>query len=442
MACIRKRRGRYVVDYRDAAGIRRWLTCETRREADAALARVLREAGQETRPTVDPAITVADYATHWLASIAASVKAGTLKPRTAAHYAAMLNRHLLPALGRRRVRDLDRGRVKALLVQKLDTDLAPATVSIIHRTLRAMLSAAVDDGVLLANPAARLGRALRIVPSKAARQEEIKAMTRAQVSAFLAEAERHAPRWYPLLLLLARTGLRIGEALAVQWDDVDLAGRTVRVARALGDNGVDLDTPKSGHGRDVDLSAQLVATLRALDTATKARALRTGQPQPVWVFPSEASTPLDPHNVRRAFRRMLKRAALPPHFTPHCLRHTFASILIADGAPIAYVQRQLGHASIQLTVDTYGKWLPMAGKGTVDRLDDPGGEASGSKAVAKSDATYSEGRTTPWKVRETAVRSGGYEVGRVGLEPTTRCLKATPEPGQDTLSDCFLDETD
>ena len=80
---------------------------------------------------------------------------------------------------------------------------------------------------------------------------------------------------------------------------------------------------------------------------------------------------LDPHNVRRAFRRVLKHAALPPHFIPHCLRHTFASLLIASGKPIVYVQRQLGqHALITLTVDTYGKWLPMADKNAVDSLDD------------------------------------------------------------------------
>jgi integrase len=91
----------------------------------------------------------------------------------------------------------------------------------------------------------------------------------------------------------------------------------------------------------------------------------------VWVFPAQTGELLDPHNVRRAVRRVLKLAKLPPHFTPHCLRHTFASLLIAAGKPIVYVQRQLGHASITLTVDTYGKWLPMADKGAVDSLDDP-----------------------------------------------------------------------
>jgi len=96
-----------------------------------------------------------------------------------------------------------------------------------------MLSSAIDDGVIEANPAARLGRTLRLTPSKATHQEEIKAMTRDQLIAFLAKARIAEPKWFPLFLLLARTGLRIGEALALQWDDVDLAGTNLRVARAL-----------------------------------------------------------------------------------------------------------------------------------------------------------------------------------------------------------------
>jgi integrase len=61
---------------------------------------------------------------------------------------------------------------------------------------------------------------------------------------------------------------------------------------------------------------------------------------------------------------------LPAHFTPHGLRHSFASILLSEGVSPAYVQRMLGHASIRLPVDLYGKWLPMTNTAAVDRLDD------------------------------------------------------------------------
>jgi hypothetical protein len=94
-----------------------------------------------------------------------------------------------------------------------------------------------------------------------------------------------------------------------------------------------------------------------------------------------------PDHMLCSFARVLREAKLPGHFTPHSLRHSFASLLLSDGVSPAYVQRQLGHSSIKLTVDLYGKWLPMANKAAVDRLDD----AAPSQVVAEAVATGSEG---------------------------------------------------
>jgi integrase len=261
--------------------------------------------------------------------------------------------------------------------------LARDSVRIIHATLRAMLTAAADDGLIIANPADKLGRALRLVQNATTRQEEIKALTREQVSAFL-KAARTSPdpyvtRHYPFFLAAARTGMRLGELLALQWDDVDFGGRTIRVARAFA--GGRIDTPKSGHGRTVDMSDELAGVLLRLQVERKAETLKQGwREMPEWVFCTEAGTPLDESRVRKVMRKTLKAARLPLHFSPHCLRHTFASLLLQQGESPAYVQRKLGHASIQLTVDTYGKWLPLGNKAAVNGLD----EESGSKVVAKT----------------------------------------------------------
>ena len=77
MACVRKRRGKWVVDYRDGAGIRRWITCETRRDADAILDVKRRESRQGTRPVVDPDISVEEYSKRWLGIVRATVKQAT-----------------------------------------------------------------------------------------------------------------------------------------------------------------------------------------------------------------------------------------------------------------------------------------------------------------------------------------------------------------------------
>jgi integrase len=103
---------------------------------------------------------------------------------------------------------------------------------------------------------------------------------------------------------------------------------------------------------------------------------------PPWVFCNQAGMPLDGSRIRKGFAKVLDAAGLPPHFTPHCMRHTYASTLLAQGESPVYVQHQLGHASIRLTVDCYGAWLPRGNRAAVNRLDDQ----SGSKVVANHES--------------------------------------------------------
>ena len=365
MACIRRRRNRWIVDFRDAAGIRRWVTCKTRRQAEAVLAEKLDESRQPREPAVDPDIRLQEYSERWLTLIRM-----TVKPRTLLSYQQILRLHVLPTLGHVKIRQLARGRIKMLLVDKIASNLSRNSVRIIHATLRALLNSAVDDGLLSANPSNKLGRSLKFAFPPAARQDQLKALNRQELARLLAVTTKTASRFYELFLLLGRTGLRLGEALALEWPHIDVESREIRVARAF--SAGKIETPKSGHGRTVDMSRQLAATLRHLQIERKAETLKQGwKEMPPWVFCTQVGTPLDEHRVRKIFSRVIKDAGLPPHFTPHCLRHTFASLLLQQGESPAYVQRQLGHASIQLTVDTYGKWLPMGNKAAVNRLDDP-----------------------------------------------------------------------
>jgi integrase len=205
--------------------------------------------------------------------------------------------------------------------------------------------------------------------------EPVKAMTWSQRDRFLVAGEADA-RHYPLFFTATRTGLRLGELLALEWRHCDLQAREIRVERTLAaaKKGLTLEDrlgpPKSRKARTVDVSADVVEALRHLQVQRREAALRAGSTDlPRWVFATEEGTPLDESNVRKAFARTLKSAELPAHFTPHCLRHTYAALLLQMNAPVTYVKEQLGHASIQMTVDTYGRWLPTGTKEWVDRLD-------------------------------------------------------------------------
>jgi integrase len=193
------------------------------------------------------------------------------------------------------------------------------------------------------------------------------------VATFLAASERVTARFATFFLLLARTGLRLGEGPALQWADVDFDARSMRIARTFSNDRLE-GSPKGNRGRVIDMSQQLTRALRRLEIMRKTQTLRRGWVEvPPWVFCDDEGQPLKEQTVERAFTRVLKAAGRPGHFSPHSLRHTYASMLLSDGASPVYVQRQLGHASIRLTVDLYGRWLPMEDKGAVDRLDDEGG---------------------------------------------------------------------
>jgi integrase len=118
------------------------------------------------------------------------------------------------------------------------------------------------------------------------------------------------------------------------------------------------------------MSAAVKDVLERLRTARQEKPLADGCEVPVWVFSTDTATPFDHARVGKVFKRVLKVAGLPVHHGPHSLRHTFASLLLQQGESPAYVQRQLGHASIKLTVDTNGRWLPMGNKAAMDRLNE------------------------------------------------------------------------
>jgi integrase len=133
-------------------------------------------------------------------------------------------------------------------------------------------------------------------------------------------------------------------------------------------------------------------------------------PFPEWVFASVTGTALDEANVRKAFNRILDAADLDRR-GPHQMRHTFASLLLQDGAPITYVSRQLGHKDASITLRVYAHWLPESNEKLVDVLDDaaPDGTQT-APAVSRGDD-------------QMPLSALGRMVSRVGIEPTTRRLR-------------------
>jgi integrase len=124
---------------------------------------------------------------------------------------------------------------------------------------------------------------------------------------------------------------------------------------------------KTDEIRTVDVTSRLSDALVRLQTETEAEALLTGREPSAWVFSSSVGTPRNPSTIAKAFQSVLRAAGLP-RFRLYDLRHSFATHLLAQGAPITYVAAQLGHSKPTTTLAYYAHWLPSGDKRYIDQL--------------------------------------------------------------------------
>ncbi|MGH3218637.1 MAG: tyrosine-type recombinase/integrase [Streptosporangiaceae bacterium] len=307
----------------------------------------------------DPArgrITFGEYAEAWLESRA------DLKPKTRHQYQSLMRQHIMPAW-----RNVPLGKITfeglTHWVARLSlTGLGPSGIRQSAFVVSAALDHAVRSGRIRSNPARGLG-----LPRPKPRDYVY--LTHAQVLALASEAGR----WRLLVLLLAYTGLRWGEATALRVCDIDFDRRRVDVRRAFSDVGgrVVLGTPKSHQSRTVPLPRFLATDLAAAVDGKRPDEL---------VFTMPGGTVMRLSNWRRAtFVPARARARLSNRFRIHDLRHSAASLMIQAGYPPKMLQEILGHASITTTLDLYGHLYP----GEMDRYADRLGDAATASDAAK-----------------------------------------------------------
>jgi integrase len=234
--------------------------------------------------------------------------------------------------------------------------------------MNAILSAAVEDGILLASPLQMLGKKLNLGTKKD--RSKPKALDAPELARFMAVARETTPDVYPAFAAMSGGGLRVGEAMALTWEKLDLVGQKITVNSQIGGT-----TKTRASERVVDMADALRDVLVELQASRRKEAFRHGGSVSPWVlFPDLGELPdrKDEQRIvkriRARMQRVLQVAGLAPHHTPHSLRHTFGSLLVSSGASLAYVKEQMGHASISMTVDVYGSWLPKSDVAAVNRV--------------------------------------------------------------------------
>ena len=239
------------------------------KETAHTVARRIRERltlGDLSLLTSEPAESFETYAARWLTAGESARKASTHR-----FYAFNLTLHIKPTLGARPISAITRADCRELLAACRQKGLKRASLLGVQRTLSAVLSQAVEDQILAANPAFRMGKHMRMGDEP---KPEIQPLTHVEAFDFLVAVTERMPEQYAFFLCALRTGMRLGELLALQWGDVDFAGRFLEVRRSLVSGR--LTTTKNTNRRRVDMSLKLAEGLRDHQRAAKPRASRRG----------------------------------------------------------------------------------------------------------------------------------------------------------------------
>jgi integrase len=348
---------------------------KTKRTAQQALRDILTDAsrGELVDPSRQP---TGAYLDEWVAAL-------RLAPSTTASYKKNIRLHIKPAIGTvplnrlttekidRLYRELERG---GRADHRQGEGLSPRTVRYVHTILSAALAAAVKTRRLARNPAADTSPPT----AKQAKAPEMQPWTAAQLAAFLGWARVNAEN-FALWHVLAHTGMRRGEALALRWRDGDLEAATLRVRRSAGmirvagesAAVVEGDT-KSGKPRLVDLDGPTVAVLRARKRERGALHLSLARDDAL-VFGDIEGRHRNPEHVSRQFARDAARCraelgGVLPVIRLHDLRHTHATILLTEREPVHVVSQRLGHASPVVTMTVYAHVLPGSQREAADRF--------------------------------------------------------------------------
>ncbi|MFC2076506.1 tyrosine-type recombinase/integrase [candidate division KSB1 bacterium] len=333
----------------------KWIAAgKKKREAERKLTEMAVEVQNGTYKELKK-ITFREFANLWVETyVKTKTKASTLKS-----YQSVINNHLFPIFGDRLMTDITTASLQGHVAKRLEK-ARPKTVINEIVILKEMFKHAARWGYLKVNPAIYIERP-RVV------EEEMDNLSPEEVRIFLEEA---SPEHHTLFLTAVLTGMRRGEILGLQWGDINWNNSQIHVKRSIWNN--EFVTPKSKYSiRRIDMSPELVSALRE-------HQLRCPKGDLDLIFCNSEGKPLDPANlVHRHFLPALRRSKIRK-MRFHDLRHTNVALRIDQGQNIKYIQNQLGHASIQTTLDRYGHLIKEVNTEQALKLDEALGFAQKS----------------------------------------------------------------
>lgn len=288
-------------------------------------------------------LTLAEHLKNWLQGYVKT----NCSQRTLDGYQAIIEVHLIPALGHHQLKQLHAQIIQAYYGKACEK-LSSRTVHHQHRVLSQALKYAVRQGYLGRNPC-------ELVDPPSPKGKSMRTLTQSEVQDLLIGAQ--GSYFYPVIYTAVSSGLRQAELLGLRWRDIDIASRSISVNQVLYKRrGIcQFNEPKTRHSRRrVSMTKKLAEFLgeyrlererlyHQLDKTTTLDAL---------VFASIEGKPLNPSSLSRDFAKIVRRAGLE-NARFHDLRHTFASLMLLRGVPPKVISEALGHSSVAFTMDVY-----------------------------------------------------------------------------------------
>ena len=392
--------GRVVIGYDDNGYPKtKNVLAKTKKECVEKLQKLKKDYGGLKPEKVRPEMPFGDWLTYWYENHSKP----KIRPTTQETYESRIRLHIIPEIGSIPLNKLTQndlqqfyGRIKnsgrKRFTDKYGEGLSDRMVRMCHATCRSALEKAVQDGLIRVNPA--IG--CKLPPKKA---REMQVLTREELQRFLIQAKFEG--YYEVFLLDLATGLRRGELMALQWDDLNFKTGVLNVNKQVYDvrGQLQISTPKTKNSvRKIVLPPAVVAVLRECKKTVDSR----------WMFPSpvKEDCPITPGVVRRRLQFILEHAGCK-HVRFHDLRHTFATLALENGMDVKTLSAMLGHVSAATTLDIYTHItddMRLTAAANIDR--------GIGKAVPQEDASEPGQETAPAQAEKPSMTDFKPYVGR------------------------------
>lgn len=397
--------GRVVIGY-DEKGLPKTksVLAHTKTECAEKLAKLIEECGLPAR-RCKPDMPFGDWMNFWYQNYSKPA----IRPLTQANYENRIYDHIIPDIGKIPLNKLTQNDLQQFYarlkqtgrkqyVEKYGPSLSDRMVRACHSSCRMALEKAVAEGLIRVNPA--IG--CKLPPKKA---REMQVLTKDELQRFLAQAKEDG--YYELFLLELGTGMRRGEIMGLQWDDLNFRTGELHIVRqACAVNGkIEISTPKTKSSiRTVVLPPSLVEVLKEYKETVNSK----------WMFPSPQNpdVPRYPTSVSDILSTLLKRAGCK-HVRFHDLRHTFATMALENGMDVKTLSAMIGHVSAATTLDIYSHMTDTMQMQAAVNID---------RKIGKTDAKMPEVKETPAPEIKPPVSPKFEPVERKIRKPGTGCV--------------------